>query len=521
MKKNLLFLFIIASVFSAKAQQTTFTRVLWDAPMAGITEHAFVPAIENGCVIAGETINPEGLIIKIDSAANIIWSNAIGTNCSFHDIKSTYDSCYIVTGSYYNTSTNKQDIVCVKINSAGNIIWSKELSSTNHLYVYSLEQTFDSGFAVAGYLSLPNGPPYSKIFVAKLDNAGNLQWSKLFSAGTGSNEVDCIRQTQDSNLIVSGYYNNYQANNSQLFIFKLTSGGAIIWAKEFQNSSFPYYSVYDILYTYNGILFYLSGGSTGMAVMKTDYAGNFLWCNDYSASVGPSIWGNNSTKIHKTNDSSYVFVTSGCMGSNLVKIDSLGNVTWSQSLWLDAVDVTETNDHGFFITGNGPLCGVKTMSPFSAQIGIIKIDSAGNAQNCIWQMGGVNAAASSMTITNTTFTVTSGGNSNSITLPIIPINLVYDTGCVSIYGGINENNLENNTLISPNPFSTLATLQTSISLENATLTIYNSFGQQVKQLENISGNDIILKRENLPGGLYFIQVKEKDKKIASKKIIIE
>jgi len=58
----------------------------------------------------------------------------------------------------------------------------------------------------------------------------------------------------------------------------------------------------------------------------------------------------------------------------------------------------------------------------------------------------------------------------------------------------------------PNPFSTSTTLQTDISFLNATLTIYNSFGQQVKQIINISGKEITLYRDGLPCGLYFIRI---------------
>jgi len=58
--------------------------------------------------------------------------------------------------------------------------------------------------------------------------------------------------------------------------------------------------------------------------------------------------------------------------------------------------------------------------------------------------------------------------------------------------------------ISPNPFSSQTTLQSDNLFHNATLTVYNSFGQQVKQLKNISGQTVILSRNNLPSGLYFI-----------------
>ena len=72
----------------------------------------------------------------------------------------------------------------------------------------------------------------------------------------------------------------------------------------------------------------------------------------------------------------------------------------------------------------------------------------------------------------------------------------------------------------PNPFSTLTTFQSNNLFKNATLTVYNLYGQQVKQINNLSGQTITLHRDNLPSGLYFIYLTEDNTIIASNKIII-
>jgi len=72
----------------------------------------------------------------------------------------------------------------------------------------------------------------------------------------------------------------------------------------------------------------------------------------------------------------------------------------------------------------------------------------------------------------------------------------------------------------PNPFSAQTTLQTDNLLHNATLTIYNSFGQTVKQIKNISGSTVTLFRDNLPSGLYFIRLTQDNKIIMIDKLVI-
>ncbi|MBA3285572.1 MAG: T9SS type A sorting domain-containing protein, partial [Nitrosopumilus sp.] len=82
----------------------------------------------------------------------------------------------------------------------------------------------------------------------------------------------------------------------------------------------------------------------------------------------------------------------------------------------------------------------------------------------------------------------------------------------SISNGIeNLNSTKDLLTIYPNPFSMQTTLQTDKIFKDATLTVYNSFGQQLKQIKNISGQTVTLFRDNLPSGLYVIRLAEVDK----------
>lgn len=63
-------------------------------------------------------------------------------------------------------------------------------------------------------------------------------------------------------------------------------------------------------------------------------------------------------------------------------------------------------------------------------------------------------------------------------------------------------------------------LKTNINLKNAALSVYNSFGEQVKIINNISGQTITLQRDDLPVGIYFIRITEDNKVIATEKLLI-
>lgn len=84
-----------------------------------------------------------------------------------------------------------------------------------------------------------------------------------------------------------------------------------------------------------------------------------------------------------------------------------------------------------------------------------------------------------------------------------------------------SDNFQNHSVkLYPNPFFTQTTLNTDIYLKDASLLVYNSLGQQVKQINNIFGQTITLFRDNLPGGLYFLRLTQNNKIFTTEKLII-
>ncbi len=74
--------------------------------------------------------------------------------------------------------------------------------------------------------------------------------------------------------------------------------------------------------------------------------------------------------------------------------------------------------------------------------------------------------------------------------------------------------------IYPNPFSGETTFQTTEKLNNATLIVYNGYGREVKQITNISGQTFKMHREDLSNGLYFVNLVQDGKMVATSKIVI-
>jgi hypothetical protein len=84
---------------------------------------------------------------------------------------------------------------------------------------------------------------------------------------------------------------------------------------------------------------------------------------------------------------------------------------------------------------------------------------------------------------------------------------------------VNETFNEKNISIYPNPFFEEATLSSNKLLNNATLTINNLYGQTVKEIKNITEKTVILNRDHLASGIYFIYLTQ-DNKTYAKKLVI-
>lgn len=87
--------------------------------------------------------------------------------------------------------------------------------------------------------------------------------------------------------------------------------------------------------------------------------------------------------------------------------------------------------------------------------------------------------------------------------------------------GVNAKYTGPSFVVSPNPFFSETTLQVSEPLENATLNVFNTYGQKVRQLRDISTQTVVLYRDNLPCGLYFIQLIQDNKVLATNKLVVE
>jgi len=99
----------------------------------------------------------------------------------------------------------------IKLDNMGVVEWQKFYGGTNRDQGYSVQQTADGGYVVAGvtysYGLWPSNPSDGDAWVLKLNPEGNVIWQKTYG-GYGADEVDTaysIQVTTAGDLIVAGH----------------------------------------------------------------------------------------------------------------------------------------------------------------------------------------------------------------------------------------------------------------------------------------------------------------------------
>lgn len=504
------------------AQQSRFSKTYYDN-ITSFTANCMARSFDGGLIVCG-LYNYESAVMKIDSLGAMQWANKIGfgSNESFNSVIRTTDSCYVMAGKILNSGSGTLDIYIAKIDQAGNLLWSKTIYQTDHQEALSIQQTFDGGFIITGYSSYLTAPN-SKIVVLKLDLYGAVEWNNLYQGGNNSNYGASVKQTPDSGYAFVGYVENYPPYDGNGILCKLSQTGTVEWANKY-NLTIPTQAMgNDLVVADDGIYSYYSTPGEFILV-KTDFNGIDNWRETIGGlSFGSLCINCPSPKMKLLPDGNLIFATGTlnfAQPSAVVNIDSAGNYNWSQYLYNSVHDVEQADDHGFFFLGNGPLIGVRATSILNPHVGIIKSDSLGNADLCTTPNGAIgvnfgNTTQGALVLTTTSYV----GNSLLISPNVTPFVLSEQVSCVDFSGGIDEGS-GIDIKVYPNPAGSSFSIQMKGLSGEVNLRIVDILGQVVFVNEyNLSNENEIKINQDLSKGVYSILVNSGDRKIVNKLIV--
>ncbi len=501
----LITILLIFGTTAAKAQQQVFTKVFCDYN-GSVTANAFLKTPDHHYLIGGSK-DGSPAILKMDSLGNIVWCKKFGTNIgSFNAIIPGHDSCFIFGGNIIVTG-NDYDMFIMKITGSGDSIWSKTIDFGGWDFAVSMDETYDHGNIITGFLVQNSGANY-KIAVAKLDSSGNAAWTKTFFGAGQYNYPTTIKQTPDSGLILFGNTQTLSQYNPNTFLMKLTSNGEILWSKStiFAPNSFAF--ALDVMCLDDGLLLNINPvNGFGMGLIKTDYSGNFVWGKQSSLyflsnALFPGF------RMKSTSDAGYVFMSNLEAGAEMMKTDSVGNFLWGKYLFLNAIDAVESDGGGYMVIGNGPIqytSGTETANP---QIGIIKTDSLGNSSDCVEPAYFENTDLT-LEMQDISITPTTDGGTISDFYPLITDDDLSEyNGCVDVVGSVEENQPETPEISAfPNPSTGLIQIRLNHpeTTNLANIEISNVLGEKVYESKNPPVFQSPIDLRSQPDGIYYIK----------------
>lgn len=263
------------------------------------------------------------------------------------------------------------------------IQWSKIYSGTPRIMAFSADQTSDGGYIIAGQTAHNfNGSSYA--WLVKADSDGNMQWNKTYG-GSGSYEVDSVQQTSDRGYIFIGSISG-STSNTLIWLVKLDQNGNIQWSKGYQSAEAG--RKHSLQQTLDGGYLIAGYGYWGINnsldsyiwLAKTDPNGDLQWNTTYSNVIsfmaGPFL--------QITSDGGCIvaggkyFSTLSERAALLIKWDKNGKIQWNKTYggsWVDwASSVLQTSDGGYVFAGSYSPSG--TLS----DLWLVKTDANGTLQ---------------------------------------------------------------------------------------------------------------------------------------------
>jgi len=286
----------------------------WDNTFGGTDEDwAFSTqqTSDGGYIVAGYTMSygtgwVNAWLVKTDSEGNKEWDKTFGGTNSAYLVQQTSDDGYIIAGLSVSFGTTWADFWLVKTDSNGNMQWDKIYGGTGDEVAFSVRQTSDEGYIIAGTTMQDIG--LGDFWLVKTNSEGNEQWNKTFG-GTGEDVALSVRQTIDGGYIVAGTTESYGAGLADFWLVKADSEGNKEWDKTFGGTDND--SAYSVQQTSDGgyiIAGYTESYSAGLAdfwLVKTDSFGNEQWNKTFGGT-----YKDRARSVQQTTDGGYILAGS-------------------------------------------------------------------------------------------------------------------------------------------------------------------------------------------------------------------
>jgi hypothetical protein len=185
--------------------------------------NSLVETSDGGYLLAGSTgfwfFVSKMWIIKTDEQGNMEWNRTYGGReyAIANSVVKTSDGGYALAGRLSG------DFWLIKIDESGNMEWNQTYSKGE---AYSLVETSDGGYALVGITSGRNGDQtYTESWMIKTDASGNEIWRQTY--GEKGDQLYSLVETSDGAFALAGYISYPYPDPPELWLIKTDKYGNI------------------------------------------------------------------------------------------------------------------------------------------------------------------------------------------------------------------------------------------------------------------------------------------------------
>jgi hypothetical protein len=320
---------------------------------------------DGGYIIAGITTSygaggADVYLVKTNSSGSVQWTQTFGGAESDvgQSVQQTIDGGYIVSGNTRSYGAGQDDAYLIKTNSSGSVQWTRIFGGAGFDEGYSVQQTTDGGYIIAGYTS-SYGAGSADVYLVKTNSSGSVQWTQTFG-GAESDVGQSVQQTTDGGYIIAGYTTSYGAGGLDVYLVKTNSSGSVQWTRTFGGAGYDHgQSVQQTIdggYIVSGSTRSYGAGQDDVYLIKTNSSGSVQWTRTFGGAgydYGHSV--------QQTTDGGYIIVGATDFHPPiwadvyLVKTNSSGSVQWTRTFEQAGnglvSSVQQASDGGYIVAG--------------------------------------------------------------------------------------------------------------------------------------------------------------------------
>ena len=151
-------------------------------------------------------------------------------------VQQTKDGGYILAGYTGSFGAGGYDAYLIKTDASGNLLWQRTFGGTGDDCAYSVQQTSDGGYILAGYTRSFGAGGYDA-YLVKTDASGNLQWQKTYK-GVDNTFAYSVQQTTDGGFILVGGYNVSSDVRTDIYLVKVDTFGNLQWQRTIEGDDY-------------------------------------------------------------------------------------------------------------------------------------------------------------------------------------------------------------------------------------------------------------------------------------------